>query len=125
MFGGSPVLAHAIQLMPSPPGSGLQPAEPVDTAESDQTEEVVTAHGDPAEIPEEDEAEEEGRAVQEEQEPVIELHPQEDEIPEQGETGMQVCCGCVCVCVRGVMCVGGECAYTVHALICMYVGVYV
>ena len=96
-------MGHAIQPMPSPPGSGLKPAEPVDIAETDQTEEMVTALG---EVPE-DEVEEEGRVLQEEQDPVIELHPraeEEDKIPEEGGYRGTCVWNVEVVCMRG----GGE-----------------
>ena len=121
MFGGSPVLGHAILPMPSPPGSGVKP-ESTDTADSAHSEETVTAHGHPAEVPEE-EVEEESKAVQDGQEPVTEPQPQteqEEEIPEEGGSedasvvwcvcvwyihmySLCVCGVCVCVCVRTCM----------------------
>ena len=121
-------------LKPSPPGSGLKPTESVDTADSGQTEEVATAHGNHAEVPE-DEVGEEGRALHDQQELVVGLQPQveqEDEIPEEGgskDTG--VCSGlyihacmcickwalCVCACVLGSM--------YVRVYVCMYVYMYI
>ena len=116
MFGGSPVLGHAILPMPSPPGSGVKP-ESTDTADSAHSEEVVTAHGHPAEVPEE-EVEEESKAVQDGQEPVTEPQPQteqEEEITEEGgsEDASVVC---VCVCVSCVVC---------HVCVCVCVCVCV
>ena len=75
-------------LKPSPPGSGLKP-ESVGTTDSGQSEEAASAHEDRAEVPREEEVEEEGRAVQDGQEVVVEPQPhqveQEEEIPEEGE----------------------------------------
>ena len=108
-------MGHAIQPMPSPPGSGLKPAEPVDIAETDQTEEMVTALG---EVPE-DEVEEEGRVLQEEQDPAIELHPraEEDKIPEEGGYRGTCVWNVEVVCMRGG---GGECIIHKCKYLCTY-----
>lgn len=157
MFGGSPVLGHAILPMPSPPGSGLKPSPPgsglkpsppgsglkpsppgsglkptesVDTAESSQTEEAATAHGNRAEVQEEDEVgEEEGRAIQDGQELVVRLQPQveqEDEIPEEGGSEDTGVCNGLCVYVhRWAMCVCMHACWGTCMCVCMYVLTYV